>query len=410
MGAPAARVSELSRHWVRMGHRVTVLTGFPNHPTGVVPTEWRSRFRRLRDSESTDGVLVERTWLWPLPNRKAHERIRNYVSFALSAAIRGMTLSKPDVVIATSPQLLCALAGWWIAWSMRVPFILEVRDLWPESLAAVGAGGEGTPLHRVLGSIAGFLYLRADRIVVVTPAFRDHIIQYWRVPPEKIAVVENGVETNLFCPNQASAAEVRRRLGLDHRFIVAYVGTMGMAHGLETLVDAAEELQARLPNAIFLLIGEGAEKQKVINLAKARRLTSIQFLDQQPHELIPPFLSAADVSVVLLKRSDLFKTVIPTKLLESMACATPVIIAVDGQSRGIVEKADSGVFVQPEDSHSLANAICELSNHPARAQQMGKNGRQYIVANLSREKTAQDYVAVLEELLGGAKLGKDMAA
>jgi glycosyltransferase involved in cell wall biosynthesis len=293
---------------------------------------------------------------------------------------------------------------------MRVPFVFEVRDLWPESLAAVGAGSEGTLLHRVLGSIAGFLYRRADRIVVVTSAFKDHLIQHWRVPPEKIAVVENGVETNLFCPNAASAGEVRKQLGLDHRFVICYVGTMGMAHGLETMVAAAEELQARLPNATFLLIGEGAEKQKIIDLTNSRRLTNIQFLEQQPRERIPCFVSAADVCLVLLKKNDLFKTVIPTKLLESMACATPVVVAVDGQSRDLVEKAAAGLFVEPEDSRSLANTICELERDCERARQMGRNGRQHIVANLSREKTARDYISVLDELLGGEKLGQDLAA
>src|SRR5579863_1504921 len=191
MGAPAARAAELSKHWRHMGHDVTVLTGFPNHPTGVVPKEWRARMRRLRYTEAVDGVQVVRTWLWPLPNRKAHERIRNYFSFCISAAISGLPLQKPDVLIATSPQLLCAVAGWFLAWCKRVPFIFEVRDLWPESLAAVGAGASGTLLHRALGAIAGFLYRRADLIVVVSPAFREHLMLHWNVPPGKIAVVEN---------------------------------------------------------------------------------------------------------------------------------------------------------------------------------------------------------------------------
>ena len=144
MGAPAARAAELSRHWARMGHDVTVFTGFPNHPTGVVPEEWRSRFHRLRYTETVDGVRVVRTWLWPLPNRKAHERIRNYAACCISAAVSGLALHKPEVVIATSPQLLCALSGWWLAFWKRVPLVFEVRDLWPESLAAGGAGSEGT--------------------------------------------------------------------------------------------------------------------------------------------------------------------------------------------------------------------------------------------------------------------------
>ena len=398
MGAPAARAAELSRHWARMGHDVTVLTGFPNHPTGVVPAEWRERLRQLRWSEMVDGVRVERTWLWPLPNRKAHERIRNYASFCLSAAYSGMNLARPDMVIATSPQLLCALAGWWIAWWKCAPFVFEVRDLWPESLAAVGAGGEGTPLHRTLSAIAGFLYERADRIVVVTPAFKEHLIEHWSVPAEKIAVVENGVETDLFRPD-AGAAAVRGRFGFEHRFVICYIGTMGMAHGLETLIAAAEELQTALPEALFVLIGEGAEKQTIVELAKSRRLTNIKFLDQQPREKIPAFVSAADLCVVMLKRNDLFKTVIPTKLLEYMACARPVVVAVDGQSRELVEEARAGVFVPPEDSHALAQTICELAGNAARRNSMGANGREYIVARLSRERTAQEYVTVLEELV-----------
>ena len=403
MGAPAARADELSRHWARLGHHATVLTGFPNHPTGVIAPEWRSRLRNLRYSEAIDGVQVERTWLWPLPNRKAHERIRNYVSFCISAAISGLDLPKPDVVIGTSPQLLVALAAWWLSWWKRVPFVFEVRDLWPESLAAVGAGGEGSLLHRALGAIAGFLYRRADRIVVVTPAFKDHLIRHWRVPADKIAIVENGVETDLFRPDPA-AEEIRKQFDFGDRFLICYIGTMGMAHGLETLIAAAIELQTMLPNALFLLIGEGAEKQRIIELAAARGLANIRFLDQQPRQQIPAFISAADLCLVMLKKTELFKTVIPTKLLEYMACERPVIVAVDGQARQVVEDASAGVFVEPEDSQALAKAIYELSHSPNERQQMGINGRRYIIAKLSRAQTAREYVAVLEQLLASTKL------
>jgi glycosyltransferase involved in cell wall biosynthesis len=397
MGAPAARAAELSRHWARMGHEVTVLTGFPNHPTGVVPEEWRSRFHQFRCTETVDGVRVVRTWLWPLPNRKAHERIRNYTSFCVSAAVSGLALHRPDVVIATSPQLLCALSGWWLAWWKRVPFVFEVRDLWPESLAAVGAGSEGTSLHRTLGAIAGFLYRRSDRIVVVSPAFKDHLMRHWNVPAAKISIVENGVETDLFRLDPA-APEVRKQLKLEGRFLICYIGTMGNAHGLETLIAAAEELQTALPNAIFLLIGEGAEKKRIVELAAARGLTNIQFLGQQPRERIPAYVSAADLCLVMLKKTELFKTVIPTKLLEYMACERPVIVAVDGQARQIVEEAGAGVFVEPENSKALVNAVLDLAKDPEHRREMGASARQYIVNKCSREKTAQDYIAVLGTL------------
>lgn len=397
MGAPAARAAELSKYWVRMGHEVTVLTGFPNHPTGVVPEDWRSRFRRLRYTETVEGVRVARTWLWPLPNRKGHERIRNYASFCFSSAISGLALPKPDVIIATSPQLLVALSGWWLASWKQVPFVFEVRDLWPESLAAVGAASVRTFLHRMLGAVAGFLYRHATRIVVVTPAFKDHLTRYWDVPDSKISVVENGVETDVFRPDPA-AAETRKQLNLDDRFSICYIGTMGNAHGLKTLVAAAEELQATLPSATFLLIGEGAEKEQIIQLAAACGLTNIRFLDQQPRQRIPAYISAADVCLVMLKKTELFKTVIPTKLLEYMACERPVIVAVDGQARKIVEAAGAGLYTEPEDSAALAKAIVDLANCPDQRQKMGLNGRQYIIDNFSRERTAQDYITALRAL------------
>jgi colanic acid biosynthesis glycosyl transferase WcaI len=397
MGAPAARAAELSRHWVRMGHEVTVLTGFPNHPTGVVPEEWRSRLHRLHYTETVDGVQVVRTWLWPLPNRKPHERILNYTSFCISAAISGLGLPRTDVVIGTSPQLLCALAGWWLAWCKRIPFVFEIRDLWPESLAAVGASSEGKWLHRLLGALAGFLYRRSDRLVVVTPAFEDHLTRYWNVPQAKISIVENGVETDIFRP-QATAAELRKQLRLEQRFVICYIGTIGNAHGLETLIDAAEELQATLPCATFLLIGEGAEKARIVKLATGRGLNNIQFFAQQPRERIPIYISAADVCLVMLRKSELFKTVIPTKLLEYMACERPVIVAVDGHSRQIIEESGAGIFIEPGDSRALANAILESEREPALRRTMGASGRRYIINKFSREETAREYITVLEGL------------
>src|SRR2546427_8087666 len=242
MGAPAARAGELALHWAQTGHEVTGLTGFPNHPTGVVPPEYRRRFRRLSTREDISGVKLVRTWLLPLPNRRTHERMLNYGSFCISSAVTGLFVSDPDIVIATSPQLLVGLSGWWLARAKRVPFVFEVRDLWPESLAAVGMGDQNSLLHRLLAKIAGFLYRSCDHVVVVTPAFEDHLVEHWHMPRAKISIVGNGVEPDLFSPQNAST-DLRRELGADGKFVVCYIGTMGMAHGLETLVEAAARLQ-----------------------------------------------------------------------------------------------------------------------------------------------------------------------
>jgi colanic acid biosynthesis glycosyl transferase WcaI len=398
MGAPAARASELARHWADAGHQVSILTGFPNHPTGVVPAEWRSRLRRLMYHQKVGQVDVYRTWLWPLPNRKAHERMRNYASFCVSAAVRGITIPRPDVIIASSPQLLVGLAGWWLAFTRQIPFVFEVRDLWPESLGAVGAAGERSLLHHALARIAGFLYRRADRIVVVTSAFKDHLIHRWRVPAQKIDVVENGVETDLFAPDSAAAAGRRTELNAESRFLVSYIGTLGMAHGLETLLDAAATLQSKAPHVLFLLVGEGSEKERIKSLAQSRGLANVRFLDQQPREKIPSFISASDLCLVLLKKTDVFKTVIPTKMLEYMSCARPVILGVEGQARQILEDAGAGLAIEPENAAAIAAAIIQLDHNRELAKTLGEQGRSYILQNFSRVSTAEKYITVMRDI------------
>lgn len=399
MGAPAARAAELAEHWARSGHDVSVLTGFPNHPTGVVPEEWRARLRRLTYTHKFGEAKVFRTWLWPLPNRKAHERMRNYASFCLSAALRGLGLRRPDVIIATSPQLLVALTGWWLAFVRQVPFIFEVRDLWPESLTAVGIGDEKSLLHRSLAHVAAFLYERADQIVVVSPAFREHLAARWRVPLEKIAVVENGVETDLFTSSPPTVSlNFRRQLGVEGEFLVCYAGTMGIAHGLETVLDAAGELQRQSSGVRFLLVGDGAEKARIKTMANSRRLENIRFLDQQPREKMPIIISASDVCLVLLKKTEIFKTVIPTKMLEFMSCARPVIVGVEGLARQIVDEAGAGLTIEPENSQELVRAILQLAANRERASGYGQKGREYIVRNFARKKMAEKYLGILSGL------------
>jgi len=400
MGAPAARAAELAHHWSEAGHEVSVLTGFPNHPTGVVPPEWRSRLRRLTYNEKVGRVDVFRTWLWPLPNRKSHERMRNYASFCLSAALRGLTLPRPDVIIATSPQLLVGLAGWGIAFAREIPLVFEVRDLWPESLTAVGVGSEDSLLHHTLAGIARFLYERADCVVVVTPAFKDRLIENWRVPAGKISIVENGVETEVFAPAPSDAiCELRKQLNAEDKFLVSYIGTMGNAHRLETLLDAASQLQRQNPGVLFLLLGEGAEKQRIRALAQSQGLRNVHFLDQLPREKIPAFISASDACLVLLKKADVFKTVVPTKMLEFMSCARAVILGVDGHARQIVEEANAGIVIEPENPDALVAAIQQLNGNRDLGRSMGYQGRDYIVKNFSRARTAHKYVKVLDTIV-----------
>jgi colanic acid biosynthesis glycosyl transferase WcaI len=398
MGAPAARASELTRHWAADGHDVSVLTGFPNHPTGRVPSEYCDEFRQLVTREQIEGVNVVRTWLWPLPNRKAYERILNYTSFCLSSALTGLFISRPEVVIASSPQLLVALSGWWLAACKRVPFVFEVRDLWPESLSAVGMGGKNSLMNRALAKLAGFLYGKADRIVVVTPAFKDHLIKHWNIAADKISVIENGVETNLFSPRNTDA-DIRRELGAEEKFVVSYIGTIGMAHGLESVIEAAARMRQSAPHILFLLLGEGAEKERILSLARAQGLTNLRFVGQQPREKIPAYIAASDACLVLLKKAEVFKTVIPTKMLEFMSCSRPVILGVEGQARKIMDEARAGIGIDPGSADELVEAIALLAANPTLRESLGRNGRRYIQQRFSRRSTATAYLDVLENLL-----------
>ena len=397
MGAPAARVAELSRLWAQAGHEVSVLTGFPNHPTGKVPAQYRGKMRRLVCQEEKDQVRVVRSWLLTFPNRKAYERTLNYSSFCISAASTGMFLSKPDVVIATSPQLLVGLSGWWIAQWNRVPFILEVRDLWPESLAAVDAARTDSLFYKILSGIAAFLYRTCHGIVVVTPAFQKHLVEKWKVPPEKISVVENGVDTELFNPD-GKRTEIRRTLGVEGKFVVSYIGTIGMAHGLETVLEAASQLR-QSGKVFFLFVGEGAEKEKIISRAREQGLNNVGFVDQQRREDIPAYICASDVCLVPLRKSELFTTVLPTKLLEFMACGRPVILGVDGLARRVVQDASAGIVVEPENATELAQAIRTLAADADLCATLGRNGRHYVSQNFTRRHTAEAYMRVLQKLV-----------
>ncbi len=398
MGAPAARAAELWRVWGGEGHEVEVLTGFPNHPTGVVPPAFRKQMRQMVVREYLDGVDVVRTWLLPLPNRRAYERALNYTSFLLSAAVVGSFLERPDVVIATSPQLLVGLAGWWISRLKAVPFVFEVRDLWPESLAAVGMGNPTSMVHRTLAAVANFLYRSADHIVVVTSAFKTYLVENCQVAAEKISVIENGVNTHLFCPHSPNE-EIRRQIAAEDKFVVSYIGTMGIAHGLETVLDAARILQNRASNIRFMLVGEGAEKQTLVSRATSMGLNNLTFLDQQDRGKIPAFICSSDACLVMLRKAELFKTVLPTKLLEFMSCGRPVLLGVDGEARRIMDDAGAGLFVEPQNAEDLAEKIIQLAANPGLCEVLARNGRAYIVREFSRQQTASRYIAVLENLL-----------
>ena len=395
MGAPSARVYEMSREWVRLGHDVTVLTTFPNHPTGVIPPEYRGEWTR---SEVVNGIRVVRVPIYVAANKGVLRRALNYISFGASASLVGPFLTdRPDVVVATSPQFLAALAGWWLSVVKWRPFVFEVRDIWPRSIVEVGAMKAGSLPVRLLEMLERFLYRRADRIVAVTHSFVDDISSKG-VMREKVSVVTNGVDLELFQPGDRAAA--RRALGLPEGFLATYVGTHGMAHGLDTVLDAARRVQDR--GIRILLVGEGAEKAALKSRAAAEGISNVDFWDQQPRDRVAEIIAATDVCLVVLRDKPLFRTVIPSKIFEFMGAARPMLTTVDGESRRIVEDAGAGVFCPPERPEELAEALVQMAADPDRLVEMGRSGRRHVEAHYSRPALAKQYLSILEETRKGA--------
>ena len=402
MGAPSARVSELARHWAQAGHDVTVLTAFPNQPNGVVPPEYRKAMRRLVQTEAYHGARVERTWLIPTPNRKPWERIANYASYCVSALLRGLYLPKPEVIIGTSPQILAAVAGLWLAKLRRVPFIFEVRDLWPESLIGVGLADTKHPLYRLVGKLADMLYRHSDHIVVVSPAFKGYLHRHWGIPLDRMSIVVNGVEQDLFSPGEPDQRFLSE-LGLAGKFVVSYIGTLGSAQGASTILHAAGLLRHR-PEIAFLLVGDGADRDRIENQMRDQKLGNLTLLPQQMRSAVPSFIVSSNVCLVVLRDAEVFKTVIPSKMLEFMSCGRPVVVAVQGQAQEIVEAAQAGLCVPPEDPGALATAVERLYRDRVECERLGRNGRIYIVSHMSRKQTAIEYLKVIERIVVAAQL------
>ena len=306
-------------------------------------------------------------------------------------------LPKADVVVTTSPQFFNGLAGYPVSRMKRAPWILEIRDLWPESVVAVGGMKRG-PIIRLLEALEMFAYRNADAIVPVTDSFERYMIGKG-IAAAKIHVIKNGVDASVYRPH-AGTNPLRTELGLDGKFVAAYFGTHGMAHKLETLLEAAGLLRDH-PDIVFLLIGDGAERQRLLGLRDAQGLSNVKMLDQQPKSKMPLLWDLAAVSVVHLKKSPVFKTVIPSKIFESMAMEKPVLIGVEGESAEIIGKAGAGICVEPENAAQLASAVLRLAGDPDTLRSMGERGRAFVIDNFDRDRLAMRYEALIGRVVSG---------
>jgi len=452
VNAPASRTFEHCREWVKAGQEVTVITCFPNFPKGKVYDGYRNRLRP--QTETIDGIRVIRVWSYITANEGFVKRILDYMSFMVSAVVASPAVNRPDVVIGTSPHFFTACAAYLVSRIKRVPFVFELRDIWPESIKAVGAMNDSAVI-RLLEKVEMFLYRKAALIVSVTESFKKTLVRRG-VTGEKIHVVRNGVDLARFRP-MPKDPELVKRYGLKGKFVAGYIGTHGMAHALETLLDAAQKIgtdtylfsteppsssvnavngdsallillrqftksplfplcqrgkllspslakrgegrfpdqtaqhirlasrhgksgdtipisdeigscpqiyPAPAPSPVFLFLGDGARKQELMAEARRRGLDNVLFLDSVPKEKVVRYWSLLDVSIIHLRKTELFTMVIPSKLFESMGMGIPVLLGVAGESAEIVEKEGVGLTFEPENAEALCDALLRLRDSP----------------------------------------------
>lgn len=351
-----------AKRWVQRGHHVNIVTSFPNYPDGKVYGGYRqSLFKR----ETLDGINVLRVPTLIFPNRGIFLRILDFLSFMFTSSIASFFVGRPDVVLATSPQFFTAVSGWFVSRVYRRPFVFEIRDLWPDSIVAIGVMKEGRAI-RFIRVIEQFLYRQADLIVTVTSSSRD-LLMARGVDGDKIVVVSNGIDVGQLTPGPAPI-ELRQRLGLENKIVVSYVGAVGMAHGLQLILDAAQDCRNRLPEVHFIIVGSGAELRDLQLQARERALGNVTFIGRVAHAEIVNYWRLSDMTLVLLKDTPLFRTVIPSKIFEAMATGTPIITNVRGELQTLLEPLGTAVMIEPSNLNALVDAIETLARSPARRQ------------------------------------------
>jgi colanic acid biosynthesis glycosyl transferase WcaI len=383
VGAAQTRLSAFARELRREGHSVEVVTAHPNYPAGRL--EARDRFRLSR-RESIDGIDIHRLWLYPATGTGLR-RLASYLSFTATGLVGGLRASPPDVVFTESPPLFLGVAGWATARRFRACFVLNVSDLWPDSVRDLGLM-QGGPWLGMAERLERWLYRRADGITAVTKGMRDRLIEAKGVPPERVMFLPNGADIDTIRAVESPSASSARPS-------VLYLGTLGYAHGLDVVLDAAaigDELD-------FVLVGDGSEKPRLEREAKLRGLGNVRFEPPVPAAQVAARYAEASVALSTLRDSDLMDGVRPAKVIAMMACARPVLFSGSGEGAVLVRAAGAGIVTPPGDAAALVKAAREMVSDPVLAEKMGSNGRQYVIENLAWPKLVGDWLAQLDRLL-----------
>lgn len=388
--APASRTYEMAKRWVAQGHQVTVITCAPNVPDGKVYGGYQNRVHQVED---VDGIEVHRVWTHIAPNKGTIRRSINFFTYMFSAIICGLFVAKPDVLVASSPQFFCGYAGLILSKLRRLPFCLEIRDIWPESITAVGAAKQSLPV-KILEKMELSMYAGCQRLITVGPGYFERLLERG-VPREKMAIVSNGADLEQFKVG-SDVAGLRKSFNLEGKFVCSYIGTIGMAHGLDVVIRAGKRLKELKRDDISLLIvGSGAERERLEGEVESHGLDNVIFAGRQLKDLMPVFLELSNVCLVHLARKPLFRTVLPSKLFEAAAMKRPVVFGVEGHSADLVREHNMGICITPEDDGELVDALLNLQSSPDLCHEMGESGRAIVQSEYNRDSTSLAYIKEL---------------
>lgn len=393
VGATQTRAYEMATGLIRAGHQVTMLTEVPNHPQGIVHPAYR---RKLWVREDLEGIDVVHVWVKASPVKTMRTRLAFYLTYMTNAALTGLALrGNYDVIYATSPPLFVGGSALALSHLRRTPMVFEVRDLWPESAVALGEL-RNPHFIRWATRLEEACYRRARRIVVVTQGIQARLIE--RGFGDKVDLIPNGANTDLFHYQPDAGKAIRQQLNIGDAFLVIYAGIHGIAQGLETVLRAAHRLRDT-PSIRFVMIGDGPCKADLLALKFKLELPNVTMLDAQPREGIPAYLSAADIALAPLRKLELFKGALPSKIFDAWACECPVLLSMEGEARRVLERAQAGLHIEPESPQAMAQAIRALVADPVRCRAYGQNGRRFVDQHYSRQAQARRLATLLEELI-----------
>lgn len=385
VNAPATRTFEHCREWVKAGHDVTVITCFPNYPQGKVYPGYTNS---LCKTECMDGIKVVRVWSYMTANKGFIKRIIDFISFSVTSFFAGL-FRECDIIVATSPQFFTALSGRTLGFFKRKPWIMEVRDLWPDSIKAVGAMKESVVL-KYFSKEEKWCYSSAKKIVVVTNSFKREIAKKG-IPEDKIFVIKNGANTELFKPREKSQ-ELLRKLGLEGKRVLGYVGTLGMAHKIDFLIDCVKGLD----DYALMILGNGAEKENIQQKIEGEGIKNVVLLDSVPKNEVAEYIALQDAALVNLRKSSLFTTVIPSKIFETASMRIPIMLGVDGEAREMVEEFGAGLFYEPENREDFLEKLNTLFSSP----EVYKNccdGGEKLAAAYDRKRLAAEMLEIISK-------------